>query len=125
MESIFTEKAPFPVGPYSQAMKAGGMVFCSGQIAIDPQTNVVHRDAPVQIQTEMCLKNLKAVLEEAGSKISKVVKVSIFLIDMDDFSAVNEIYSQFFEETKPARACVAVKQLPKDVRVEIEAIALA
>lgn len=124
MELIYTKNAPFPVGPYSQAVKANGFVYCSGQIAIDPHSNEVLKDAPIETQTEMCLKNLSEVLKAAGSSLQKVIKVNIYLIDMEDFGAVNEIYTRYFSETKPARACVAVKELPKEVSVEIEAIAM-
>jgi 2-iminobutanoate/2-iminopropanoate deaminase len=124
MESIFTEDAPYPVGAYSQAVRAGNTVYFSGQIAIDPKTNKVMSDAPVAMQAEQCLRNLKAVMDAADIKKEQIAKVSIFLTKMEDFSAVNEVYERFFGEHKPARACVAVYQLPKLVSVEIEAIAV-
>lgn len=124
MESIFTKDAPYPVGAYSQAVRAGDTVYFSGQIAIDPKSNKVMTDAPVAVQAEQCLRNLKAVMDAASIKKEQIVKVSIFLTKMDDFAAVNEVYESFFGDHKPARACVAVYQLPKLVNVEIEAIAV-
>lgn len=120
MQKIYTEKAPAAIGPYSQAMVSGNLVFTSGQIAIDPATGEVTAQT-VEAQTEQVCRNLKAVLEEAGSSLEKVVKTVCFLADMGDFAAFNGIYSKYFTE-KPARSCVAVKTLPKNVLVEIEAI---
>ena len=123
MESIQTAQAPTAIGPYSQAMKANGFVFCSGQIALDPQTGqLVGHD--VESQTQQVLKNLLAVLEAAGSSAQQVVKTTIFLKDMADFKTVNTIYAQTFDTHKPARATVAAAGLPMDVLVEIECVAI-
>jgi 2-iminobutanoate/2-iminopropanoate deaminase len=122
-EIISTENAPSAIGPYSQAVKAGNMVFVSGQIPINPQTGeFVSSD--VAEQTEQVLKNLSAVLEAAGSSLNNVVKTTVFLADMNDFAAMNEIYANYFSENKPARATVQAARLPRDARVEIEAIGL-
>lgn len=121
---VQTDNAPAAIGPYSQGIKAGNLVFVSGQIPIDPQTgNFV--EGGVGEQTEQVLKNLSAVLEAAGSSLSQVVKTTVFLADMKEFTAMNEVYAKFFTEEPPARATVAAAGLPKDARVEIEAIALA
>ena len=121
---VSTDNAPGAIGPYSQAIKANGMVFCSGQIPIDPATGeFVSQD--VAEQTEQVLKNLKAVLTAAGTDISNVVKTTVFLADMADFGAMNEVYGKHFSENKPARATVQAARLPKDARVEIECIAVA
>ena len=122
---IQTDKAPAPVGPYNQAIAASGkMLFCSGQIAIDPSSGTI-LDGDVQTQTKQVMANLAAVLEAAGADWSNVVKTGVFLKDMNDFAAVNEIYATYFDEaTAPARACVEVARLPKDVLVEIECIAV-
>ena len=124
METISTENAPGAIGPYSQAIKAGGMVFCSGQIPIDIETGQFISD-DVAEQTEQVLKNLSAVLEAAGSGLDKVVKTGVFLADMDDFAAMNEVYGRYFSENKPARATVEAARLPRDARVEIDCIAVA
>lgn len=122
-ETISTDKAPGAIGPYSQAVKVENMVFCSGQIPIDPATNeFVSND--VAEQTAQVLKNLTAVLEAAGSSLNNVVKTTVFLADMNDFGAMNEIYAQYFNENKPARATVQAARLPRDARVEIECIAV-
>lgn len=121
MIKIHTVKAPEAVGPYSQAIVSGGLVYTSGQIAINPETNTVEADT-IQGQTEQVMKNLAAVLETAGSSFEKAVKTTCFLADMGDFAAFNEIYAKYFT-TKPARSCVAVKTLPKNVLVEVEVIA--
>ncbi|MEZ5425287.1 MAG: RidA family protein [Pyrinomonadaceae bacterium] len=122
-EIISTEKAPGAIGPYSQAVKAGNFVFCSGQIPIDPETGeFVSQD--VAEQTEQVIKNLKAVLEAAGTGLGNVVKTTVFLADMNDFGAMNEVYAKHFNENKPARATVQAARLPRDARVEIEVIAL-
>ena len=124
MESIQTAHAPEAIGPYSQAVKANGMIFCSGQIPLDPATmQVVEGDASAQ--AERVLRNLKAVLEAAGSSLERVVKTTVFLADMNDFAAMNEVYAAFFGNNRPARSTVQVARLPRDVRVEIEVIALA
>ncbi|MFM8441623.1 MAG: RidA family protein [Acidobacteriota bacterium] len=121
-EIISTEKAPGAIGPYSQAVKVGGLVFVSGQIPIDPATgNFVSED--VAEQTEQVLKNLSAVLEAAGSSMAKLVKTTVFLADMNDFAVMNEIYGRYFSEMSPARATVQAARLPRDARVEIDCIA--
>ena len=122
-EIIATENAPGAIGPYSQAVKAGNMVFCSGQIPIDVATGEFVSD-DVAEQTTQVLKNLSAVLEAAGTSLNNVVKTTVFLADMNDFTAMNEVYAEFFSENKPARATVQAARLPKDARVEIECIAL-
>lgn len=123
MEQVSTENAPGAIGPYSQAIKAGGMVFCSGQIPIDPATGeFVSQD--VTEQTEQVLKNLTAVLEAAGTSLDKVVKTGVFLADMNDFAAMNEVYARYFDANKPARATVQAARLPRDARVEIDCIAI-
>ena len=123
-EIISTEKAPGAIGPYSQAIKTGGMVFCSGQIPIDPATGEFVSNDVVE-QTEQVLKNLSAVLDAAGTSLGNVVKTTVFLADMGDFAAMNEVYGRYFSENKPARATVQAARLPKDARVEIDCIATA
>jgi 2-iminobutanoate/2-iminopropanoate deaminase len=120
---IQTEHAPAAIGPYSQAIKAGGFVFASGQIPIDPKTGEFVAGG-IGEQTERVLKNLAAVLEAAGSGLDQVVKTTVFLADMKDFGAMNEVYGRFFNGATPARATVAAAGLPRDARVEIEAIAV-
>ena len=119
---VSTPDAPKALGPYSQAMIAGGFVFCSGQIPIDPGTNSIMA-VSVEEQTRRSIENLSAVLEAAGSSLSRVVKTTVFIKDMDDFAAVNGVYAEMFGDTKPARSCVEVARLPKDVKIEIECIA--
>jgi len=121
-EVISTENAPGAIGPYSQAIKAGGMVFCSGQIPIDPATGQFVSENVAE-QTVQVFKNLEAVLKAAGTGLSNVVKTTVFLADMNDFTEMNEVYSQFFSENKPARATVQAARLPRDAKVEIECIA--
>ena len=121
MQKIYTNTAPAAVGPYSQAIVSGGLVFTSGQIAIDPETNTVQA-ADIAGQTEQVMKNLGAVLEAAGSSFEKAVKTTCFLADMGDFGTFNEIYGRYFTSL-PARSCVAVKTLPKNVLIEVEVIA--
>ena len=121
MKKISTNNAPAAVGPYSQAIISGGLVFTSGQIAIDPATNKVEA-TDITGQTEQVMKNLGAVLEAAGSSFDKAIKTTCFLADMDDFAVFNEIYGKYFTSL-PARSCVAVKTLPKNVLVEVEVIA--
>ena len=121
MEKIYTKNAPDAIGPYSQAVKVGGLVFTSGQIAINPASGNVET-ATIEEQTEQVCKNLCAVLEAAGTTIEKAVKTTCFLADMGDFAAFNQIYGKYFT-SKPARSCVAAKQLPKNVLVEVEVIA--
>ncbi|MCX6051966.1 MAG: RidA family protein [Campylobacterales bacterium] len=122
MKFVQTNKAPSAIGPYSQAVVANGMVYTSGQIALTPEGVMLEND--VRIQTTQVLKNLSAVLEEAGSSLASVIKTTIFLADMDDFAAVSELYAEAFGAHKPARSTVAVKTLPKNALVEIDAIAL-
>ena len=121
MEKVHTSNAPEAIGPYSQAIVTGNLVFTSGQIAIDPADGQVHATS-VEEQTEQVCKNLAAVLEAAGSSLEKVVKTTCFLSDMADFAAFNGVYGKYFS-AKPARSCVAVKTLPKNVLVEVDAIA--
>ncbi|MFY9214804.1 MAG: RidA family protein [Tissierellaceae bacterium] len=123
LELIATTKAPGAVGPYSQGVKAGNIIFTSGQLHIDPENGQMLK-GDIQEQTRLCLENVKAILEEGGAKLEDVVKVTIFLTDMAKFSAVNEIYGQYFSNHKPARSCVAVKELPLGGEVEIEAVAV-
>jgi 2-iminobutanoate/2-iminopropanoate deaminase len=123
-EVVSTENAPGAIGPYSQAIKVNGMVFCSGQIPIDPSTGQFVSD-DVAAQTEQVLKNLDAVLRAAGSSLGSVVKTTVFLADMNDFAAMNDVYGKFFSENKPARATVQAARLPRDAKVEIECIAAA
>ena len=121
MEKIYTENAPAAIGPYSQAMKVGNLVYTSGQIPIDPATgNIESQD--ITGQTEQVMKNLDAVLTAAGSSFDKAVKTLCFLKDMGDFSAFNEVYAKYFTD-KPARSCVAVAALPKGALVEVEVVA--
>ena len=124
MEIISTEQAPKALGPYSQAIKAGGFIFCSGQIPIDPAANAVVATT-IEDQTRQAITNLGNVLRAAGSSLAKVVKTTVFISDMNDFAALNAVYAEMFGETKPARSCVQVARLPKDVKLEIEAIAEA
>ncbi len=121
-EAIETGEAPEAIGPYSQAIKANGFVFCSGQIPIDPKTKQVN-GADIETQTRQAIKNLEAVLNACGSNLDKVVKTTVFLKDLKDFAGMNEVYAGFFKQTPPARATVQVSRLPKDVLVEIDAIA--
>ena len=121
MQVLHTDKAPEAIGPYSQAMITGGLLFTSGQIAINPATGAVEADS-IEGQTEQVMKNLGALLEAAGSSFGRVVKTTCFLADMGDFAAFNAVYGKYFTE-KPARSCVAVKTLPKNVLVEVEVIA--
>ena len=122
MNKIYTDKAPAAIGPYSQAVVFGNMVFTSGQIPINPETGNVEAEG-ITAQTEQVMKNLGAVLAEAGSSYEKAIKTTCFLAEMADFAAFNEVYAKYFTE-KPARSCVAVKTLPKNVLVEVEVIAL-
>ena len=123
METVSTDKAPGAIGPYSQAIKANGMVFCSGQIPIDPATGSFVSEVVAE-QTEQVFKNLSEVLAAAGTGLDKVVKTTVFLADMNDFAEMNEVYARFFTENKPARATVQAARLPRDAKVEIECIAL-
>jgi 2-iminobutanoate/2-iminopropanoate deaminase len=121
MKTVSTPNAPAAIGPYSQAQISGGFVFTSGQIGIDPATGAVAPD--VEAQAHQVFRNLAAVLEAAGSSISKVLKTTVFIKDMADFGKVNAIYAQYFTEPFPARSCVEVARLPKDVLIECEAVA--
>jgi 2-iminobutanoate/2-iminopropanoate deaminase len=123
---IQTPQAPAPVGPYNQAIRASGvMVFCSGQIALDPATGQIVGDGDVAKETEQVMQNLEAVLKAAGATWADVVKTTVFLADMNDFATVNGIYARYFDEaTAPARACVQVAKLPKNVLVEVDCIAV-
>lgn len=122
MQVIYTEKAPKPIGPYSQAIKYENLIFISGQIAIDPSTNEFV-NADVSTQTKIIMENIKAILEEAGLNLNHVIKTTIYLKNLEDFQVVNEIYGQYFKDHKPARSTVEVSRLPKDALVEIEVIA--
>ena len=124
MDIISTETAPQALGPYSQAIRANGFIFCSGQIPIDPATGAVVATT-AEDQTRQAITNLRNVLEAAGSGLDKVVKTTVFISDMNDFAAVNGVYAELFGDTKPARSCVQAARLPKDVKIEIEAIAVA
>ena len=119
---VSTEKAPAAIGPYSQAVIAGGVLYTSGQIPVNPETNAIAGDT-IEEQAEQVMKNLGAVLAEAGTTFEKVVKTTCFIADMGDFAKFNEIYAKYFTE-KPARSCVAVKTLPKNVLCEVEVIAV-
>lgn len=121
-ETIMTEKAPAAIGPYSQAVKYGNLIFTSGALGVDPKTGAFV-EGGVQAQTKQCLENLKAVLEAAGSSLENVLKVTVFIKDMNDFPRVNEIYGQYFTEKQPSRSTVEVARLPKDALIEIETIA--
>lgn len=122
LEPVHTDKAPAAIGPYSQAVKAGNLLFCSGQIALDPKSMQMVGDTAAA-QAEQVLKNLAAVLAGAGSSMQHVVRTTIYLVSMSDFAAVNEVYGRHFGNHKPARATVAVKELPKNGLVEIDCIA--
>ena len=123
-EIVATDQAPKAIGPYSQAVKAAGLIFTSGQIAIDPATQQgIAGD--VGAQTDRVLKNLSAVLEASGSSLQKVLRCTVFLKSMGDFAAMNEVYGRYFHQTPPARSTVEVARLPKDVLVEIDVVALA
>ena len=123
METVSTDKAPGAIGPYSQAVIANGIVFCSGQIPIDPATGSFVSDVVAE-QTEQVLTNLREVLGAAGTSLDNVVKTTVFLADMNDFAEMNEVYSKYFSENKPARATVQAARLPRDAKVEIDCIAI-
>lgn len=122
-QTIATDRAPRAIGPYSQAVRAGNLVFASGQIPIDPATGEFVAGGIAE-QTEQVLRNLSAVLEAANSGLNQIVKTTVFLADMNDFTAMNEVYGRFFGEDPPARATVQAARLPRDAKVEIEAIAV-
>lgn len=121
MKTVSTDKAPAAIGPYSQAQIVGNLVFCSGQIPVIPETGELAQG--LEAQANQVFKNIAALLSAAGSDISKVVKTTVFIKNMDDFGAINAIYAQYFTEPFPARSCVEVARLPKDVLLECEAIA--
>jgi len=121
---ISTDRGPKAIGPYSQAIQANGLLFASGQIAIDPKTNQMV-EGDIRAQTERVLENLKGVVEAAGSSLDRVVKTTVYLKDVNDFAAMNETYARFFPKDPPARATVQAAKLPRDARVEIDLIALA
>ena len=124
LKVIKTSKAPEPVGPYNQAIKAGGFIYCSGQIAIDPVSNEINCLGNIEEETTQVLKNLLAVLNAGGAKAKDVVKTTIYLTDLKNFKTVNDIYSDFFNvKNPPARACVEVSSLPKGVSIEIDCVA--
>lgn len=120
---ITTSKAPAAIGPYSQAIEVNGTLYVSGQIPFAPETMTIVSD-DVKEQTKQSLENVKAILEEAGYSLKDVVKAGVFIKDMNDFAAINEVYAEYLGEVKPARACVEVARLPRDVKVEIEVIAV-
>ena len=119
---ILTANAPKPIGPYSQAIQAGQTLYCSGQIPLDPKTGEILKGS-VKEEAQLVMKNIEAVLKEAGYGFEHIVKTNIFLISMSDFAAVNEIYGQYFKSDPPARSTIAVKELPKGAQVEIEVVA--
>ena len=123
-EVISTPNAPQAIGPYSQAIRANGFIFVSGQIPVDPATQKIIEGGVAQ-QTEQVIRNLEAILKAAGSSLEKVVRTGVFLKDMGEFAAMNDIYERFFPQSSPARSTVEVARLPKDVRVEIDCIAIA
>lgn len=120
---VLSKQAAAPIGPYSQAIAAGGFVFTAGQIPLDPSGQMVQGD--IKAQTRQVLNNLKAVLEAGGSGLDRIVKTTVFLKDMGEFAAMNEVYAEFFAKEPPARSTIEVARLPKDARVEIEAVATA
>ena len=121
-EIVLTDRGPKPIGPYSQAIKANGLLFVSGQVAIDPKTNEF-AGGDIRQQTERVLENVKGIVEAAGSKLSHAIKTTVFLRNIGDFSAMNEVYARYFASAPPARSTVEVARLPKDALVEIEVIA--
>ena len=123
MKIISTQKAPQAIGPYSQAVNVGDLIFTSGQIPLNVDGSEDKITADIKTQSEQVLSNLQALLQGAGSDLNKVIKTTVFLADMGDFAELNEVYASFFKDHKPARSCIAVKTLPKNVKVEIEAIA--
>lgn len=123
IEVVSTANAPAALGPYSQALKVNGFIYCSGQIPINPASSAVEA-VSIEDQTRQAITNLKNVLEAAGSSLANVVKTTVFIKDMNEFVALNGVYAEMFGDTKPARSCVEVARLPKDVKVEIEAIAV-
>lgn len=122
MNAIHTEKAPAAIGPYSQAIEVNGFVYTSGQLPVDPATGEF-AEGGIKEQTRQSLTNVKSILEQAGTDMSKVIKTTVFLNDMNDFAAMNEVYAEFFQQPYPARSAVAVEKLPKGALVEIEVVA--
>jgi 2-iminobutanoate/2-iminopropanoate deaminase len=122
MHRIHTDQAPAAIGPYSQAIVHNGLVWCSGQVAFDPESGVLLA-GDVASETHVTLRNLSAVLEQAGASLSSVLRCTVYLADMNDFSAMNEVYASFFGEHRPARAAIEVARLPRDARVEISCVA--
>ena len=120
---VLTDRGPKPIGPYSQAIRANGLLFVSGQVALDPKTGEM-TEADIRKQTERVLENVRGIVEAAGSKMTHVVKTTVFLKDMNDFGTMNEVYAGYFTSTPPARSTVQVSRLPKDALVEIEVIAI-
>lgn len=121
-EIIFTEEAPRPIGPYSQAVRVGSWLFISGQIALDPVTgNIVEDD--IEVQTKRVIENIRAILEASGYTLSDIVKVTVYLVDLNDFPKFNKIYSEYFREKPPARTTVQVSALPRNAKIEIDVIA--
>ncbi len=123
IETVATDRGPKAIGPYSQAVRANGFVFLSGQIALDPKTQQIV-EGGVSLQTERVLENLKGIVEAAGSSMQRVVKTTVFLADMNEFGAMNEVYSRYFVNNPPARSTIEASRLPRNVRVEIELIAM-
>ncbi|KAL3901353.1 MAG: hypothetical protein SGCHY_000661 [Lobulomycetales sp.] len=124
MKVVSTASSPSAIGPYSQAITVNGLIYTSGQIPLDPKTMTIVGEGSAPDQARQCLENLKAVLEAGGSDLDNAIKLTVFIKNMDDFGKINEVYSEYFSKHKPARSCVEVARLPKDVLVEIEAIAL-
>ena len=122
-EIIYSKNAPAAIGPYVQGVKVGDLLFISGQLPIDPRTGEL-LTGDIKIQTKQVIENLKAIIEEAGATLEDVVKTTVFLKDMNEFSLVNEVYGEYFKENPPARVCVEIARLPKDAQVEIEAVVL-
>lgn len=121
-EQVYTKKAPEPIGPYSQAIKINNLVFTSGQIAIDPETgNFIGGE--IREQTKQTIRNIEAILEAAGSDISKVIKVTVYLKDVNEFTAMNEVYEEYFGKSKPARSTAESPRLPKDAKIELDVVA--
>jgi 2-iminobutanoate/2-iminopropanoate deaminase len=123
IDKVSTERAPKAIGPYSQAVRANGFLFVSGQIPLDPKSQQVV-GTTASVQTERVLENVKGILEAAGSALDRVVKATVYLADMNDFAAMNEVYSRYFEADPPARSTIEASKLPRNVRVEIDVIAL-
>ena len=121
-DAVSTSAAPAAIGPYSQAIRAGSLLFVSGQIPLDPETSVLV-DGDIKVQTHRVFRNLAGILEAAGSSLDRVVRTTVFLADLNDFTEMNEVYGKFFPEVPPARSTVQVARLPRDARVEIDAIA--